>query len=191
MSTLLVIAGPPGAGKSTVSSIASSRLSPSVLIHGDAFFRFLDQVRKRRGCQRRRIRTRRSSAPGCGSWAVLACHSHRSSSWRRRPGCRSIRSLRDGYCLDLGDADRLRFHGWRDEPRGWRWIDPCLFCRHSNALGTLLHNVNATPGERRQLDAAVNTPAGDAARTMADLPCRPLLAALEAQAKTARDKAGI
>ena len=43
MSTLLVIAGPPGAGKSTVSSIASSRLTPSVLIRGDAFFRFLDQ----------------------------------------------------------------------------------------------------------------------------------------------------
>ncbi|AGZ40893.1 hypothetical protein [Actinoplanes friuliensis] len=32
MSTLLVIAGPPGAGKSTVSSIVSSRLSPSVLL---------------------------------------------------------------------------------------------------------------------------------------------------------------
>ncbi len=43
MSTLLVIAGPPGAGKSTVSAIVSSRLSPSVLIRGDTFFRFLDQ----------------------------------------------------------------------------------------------------------------------------------------------------
>jgi hypothetical protein len=43
MSSLLVIAGPPGAGKSTVSSVASSRLSRSVLIRGDAFFRFLDQ----------------------------------------------------------------------------------------------------------------------------------------------------
>lgn len=43
MSALLIIAGPPGAGKSTVGSIVSSRLSKSVLVRGDAFFRFLDQ----------------------------------------------------------------------------------------------------------------------------------------------------
>lgn len=43
MPSLLCIAGPPGAGKSTVSALVSTLLSPSVLIRGDAFYRFLDQ----------------------------------------------------------------------------------------------------------------------------------------------------
>lgn len=43
VSSLLIVAGPPGAGKSTVSAVVSGHLSPSVLIRGDAFYRFLDQ----------------------------------------------------------------------------------------------------------------------------------------------------
>jgi len=43
MSSLFVIAGPPGAGKTTMSALVSARLSPSALISGDAFFRFLNQ----------------------------------------------------------------------------------------------------------------------------------------------------
>jgi hypothetical protein len=45
MPSLICIAGPPGAGKSTVSALVSARLSPSVLIQADAFYRFLDQGR--------------------------------------------------------------------------------------------------------------------------------------------------
>src|SRR4051794_31032786 len=43
MSSLLCVAGPPGAGKSTVSALVSARLSRSVLMRGDAFYRFLDR----------------------------------------------------------------------------------------------------------------------------------------------------
>jgi hypothetical protein len=41
MATLLVVTGPPGAGKSTVSSLLVDRGGPSVLVEGDAFFGFL------------------------------------------------------------------------------------------------------------------------------------------------------
>ncbi len=38
---LLVVTGPPGSGKSTVSEALADRWEPSALVEGDAFFRFL------------------------------------------------------------------------------------------------------------------------------------------------------
>ena len=39
--SLLVVTGPPGAGKSTVAQLVAERDDPSVLVEGDAFFGFL------------------------------------------------------------------------------------------------------------------------------------------------------
>lgn len=41
MGDLLVVSGPPGAGKSSVAAAIADRYDPSVLIEGDAFFGFL------------------------------------------------------------------------------------------------------------------------------------------------------
>jgi cytidylate kinase len=41
MASLLIVTGPPGAGKSTVAGILADRYDPSVLVAGDAFFAFL------------------------------------------------------------------------------------------------------------------------------------------------------
>jgi predicted ABC-type ATPase len=41
MQPLLLVTGPPGAGKSTVTRLVAARFEPSVLIDGDMFFEFL------------------------------------------------------------------------------------------------------------------------------------------------------
>ena len=41
MGSLLVVTGPPGAGKSSVSRLIADRFESSVLVEGDAFFAFL------------------------------------------------------------------------------------------------------------------------------------------------------
>jgi 2-phosphoglycerate kinase len=42
-SQLLIVTGPPGAGKSTISNLLVERFTPSALVEGDAFFAFLRQ----------------------------------------------------------------------------------------------------------------------------------------------------
>jgi predicted ABC-type ATPase len=41
MTPLVVVTGPPGAGKSTVARVLGGRFEPSVVVEGDAFFAFL------------------------------------------------------------------------------------------------------------------------------------------------------
>jgi hypothetical protein len=42
-SGLLIVTGPPGAGKTTVAGRVADRFEPSVLVRGDAFFGFLER----------------------------------------------------------------------------------------------------------------------------------------------------
>jgi gluconate kinase len=41
MASLILVTGPPGAGKSTVTRVLAARFDPSVLLEGDTFFSFL------------------------------------------------------------------------------------------------------------------------------------------------------
>lgn len=41
MGSLLIVTGPPGAGKSTISKLVAEQFDPSVVVAGDAFFEFL------------------------------------------------------------------------------------------------------------------------------------------------------
>lgn len=41
MASLLIVTGPPGAGKSAVAALLADRVEPSVLVAGDDFFAFL------------------------------------------------------------------------------------------------------------------------------------------------------
>lgn len=43
MVALVVVTGPPGAGKSTVAALVAKRFERSVLVEGDAFFRFVQR----------------------------------------------------------------------------------------------------------------------------------------------------
>jgi predicted ABC-type ATPase len=45
VSEVLIVTGPPGAGKSTVAAALVERRTPSVLVEGDRFFAFLEQGR--------------------------------------------------------------------------------------------------------------------------------------------------
>ena len=43
MGSLIVVTGPPGSGKSTVSKALAARADPSALVEGDRFFAFLER----------------------------------------------------------------------------------------------------------------------------------------------------
>jgi energy-coupling factor transporter ATP-binding protein EcfA2 len=60
---LIVVTGPPGAGKTTVTRALSGLFKPSALVAGDQFFAFIDQGYIAPWTPRRTARTRSSLGP--------------------------------------------------------------------------------------------------------------------------------
>jgi len=58
---LIVITGPPGAGKSSVSEHLANLFEPSALVAGDSFFAMIKKDSSCRGCLSHAIRTPSSS----------------------------------------------------------------------------------------------------------------------------------
>jgi cytidylate kinase len=72
MGQLLIVTGPPGAGKTTVAHRVADRTEPSVLVHGDAFFGFLQRgarVPWMSGSDRQNEIVTRAAASAAGQFA--------------------------------------------------------------------------------------------------------------------------
>ena len=129
MSDLVIVTGPPGAGKSSVAAVLADRRSPSVLVEGDEFFRFLRQGRidpwlVESHWQNRAVTEAAAVATGrfvaAGYWAV---YDGVIGPWFVREFAVATGLDRLHYVVLLPDVERcvervdVRVgHGFRDEP---------------------------------------------------------------------------